>query len=181
MLGLLCDRNALPPELFFYCPRRIAGFYILRRESVARPRKSGDRYPSGKLKPQPLRHRRDLTHESGRGAGLRRLRIDRIIDDSQLAAGAFFARIVGARDRLAGAPNKKIQNEYYRWGLAKVLTEDDRRWVCAKYAAAKLALSPIEWNALCEAALLENYVDYAAQKTVRGALDKLAPLLPSRA
>lgn len=104
---------------------------------MARPRKAGARYPSGKLKPEtapPAQVRRIIDEAKRRardpllGYELGRLRLNDVLTDSQTSAGLRFAALAGCYDRAKGLPRRTAKSPSYESGFASGGTssqEDD--------------------------------------------------------
>jgi hypothetical protein len=88
-------------------------------------RRKGDRYPSGKLKPEdpPAAVRRMLDLARAGAADqllatqLGWLRVNGLLDDRQVAAGMRFAAIVGQHDRVHGLPRRATPALSYQRGF----------------------------------------------------------------
>lgn len=99
-----------------------------KNNRAGRPRKTGERYPGGKLKPREedprflVMAKRMAEHTIGTltdarmGAVIGRMRLKRLLTDAEFAAGMKYAEIVGRYERLTGMPERSAASPSYQRG-----------------------------------------------------------------
>lgn len=166
---------------------------------MGRPRKRGDRYPSGDLRPErfpPIVVKRmiDASREkvidARFGTTFGRLRLEGKLTDAHVSAASHFANFFGFYDRVFGNRARTSKSPDYQLGRAGQ-GEDNEVWRCKtcdgdctrclvrerasdEYDAIKGSLSPAEWTAVYHAVLLNEACPWPQQVLLSQALTKLA-------
>jgi hypothetical protein len=167
---------------------------------MARPRKTGDRYKSGDLKPDPLppttiRRLLELAQREAKleflGSVTGRLYLDKMVAAEHVSAAKRYAEFVGTYDRLVGNRKRSLKSPDYGNGVAIKGEDGDARCAtcdcggnlvrCDRRIKAKIEYNRLEvllgrdGPVVVQATIYDSApVGYEAKLALIGALGRLA-------